>query len=62
MVWPSQFVTAQTNVEHSSEARFQLDLRVPDAALAAFLPASFRLNIATQGPAKDANIRVDNME
>src|SRR5438876_10808063 len=31
-------VHAQTLVEYSSEARFQLDLHVPDAALTPFLP------------------------
>jgi hypothetical protein len=51
-------VSAQTLVEYSSEARFQLDVRVPDAALAALLPAGFTLNVATQGAAKDANLRV----
>ena len=50
--------TAQTLVEYSAEARFQLDVRVPDAALASFLPAGFALNVATQGAAKDANLRV----
>jgi hypothetical protein len=49
---------AQTMVEHSNEARFQLDVRVPDAALAAFIPAGFTINIAAQGAAKDANLRV----
>jgi hypothetical protein len=49
---------AQTMIEQSSEARFQLDVRVPDAALAPFIPAGFTLNIATQGAAKDANLRV----
>jgi hypothetical protein len=48
---------AQTMVEHSSEARFQLDLKVPDSALMPYLPAGFRLNVATQGPAKDCNLR-----
>ena len=48
---------AQTTVENSAEARFQLDLHVPDAALAALLPTGFTLNVATQGPAKDANLR-----
>jgi molybdenum ABC transporter molybdate-binding protein len=48
---------AQTIVEHSAEARFQLDLRVPDAALAAYLPAGWTPNIAAQGPAKDCNVR-----
>lgn len=49
---------AQTLVEHSSEARFQLDVRVPEAALAAFLPPGFTPNIAAQGAAKDCNLRV----
>src|SRR6266481_2604048 len=48
---------AQTLVEHSSEARFQLDLHVPDAALMSYLPQGFALNVAAQGPAKDANLR-----
>jgi len=51
------FASAQTPVEHSSEARFQLDLHVPDAALMPYLPAGFTLNVATQGPAKDCNLR-----
>jgi hypothetical protein len=45
-------------VEQSNEARFQLDLAVPDAALAALLPSGFTLNVATQGAAKDANVRL----
>jgi hypothetical protein len=49
---------AQTLVEHSSEARFQLDVRVPDAALAAYLPPGWTPNVATQGAAKDCNLRV----
>ena len=48
---------AQTLVEYSAEARFQLDLHVPDAALASFIPAGWSLNVGTQGPAKDANLR-----
>ena len=48
---------AQTMVEHSSEARFQLDLKVPDAALMTHLPPGFTLNVATQGAAKDCNLR-----
>ena len=52
-----RYATAQTAVESSAEARFQLDLRVPDAALAAFLPTGWMPNVATQGPAKDANLR-----
>jgi len=50
-------VTAQTIVEHSAEARFQLDLHVPEAALAAFLPVGWTPNIAVQGAAKDCNLR-----
>ncbi|MSO57372.1 MAG: hypothetical protein EXQ55_10720 [Acidobacteria bacterium] len=49
--------SAQTPVESSSEARFQLDLHVPDSALATLLPAGWTLNVAAQGPAKDANLR-----
>ena len=49
---------AETPVEHSSEARFQLDVHVPDDALKAYLPAGFTPNVATQGAAKDCNLRV----
>ncbi len=48
---------AQTLVEHSGEARFQLDIHVPDAALMAYIPAGWSLDVATQGNAKDANLR-----
>ena len=48
---------AQTPVERSMETRFQLDLHVPDAVLKTFLPEGWTFNIATQGPAKDANLR-----
>jgi hypothetical protein len=48
---------AQTMVEYSSEARFQLDLHVPDAVLNSFLPQGWMPNIAAQGAAKDANLR-----
>lgn len=57
-------VRGQTLSEFSAEARFQLDLHVPDAALNAMLPQGFSLNVAAQGPAKDANLRaifVDRM-
>ena len=50
-------VHAQTPVESSTEIRFQLDLHVPDAALTPLLPPGFTLNVATQGPAKDCNLR-----
>jgi hypothetical protein len=49
---------AQTLVESSMESRFQLDLAVPQAALERMLPPGWRTNVATQGPAKDANLRV----
>lgn len=49
---------AETLVESSAETRFQLDLNVPDAAIKALLPAGFTLNVAAQGPAKDANLRL----
>jgi hypothetical protein len=44
-------------VESSAETRFQLDLQVPDAALAAYLPNGWTPNVATTGAAKDANLR-----
>lgn len=47
----------ETLTEYSSETRFQLDLHVPDAVLAALLPPNWTPNIATQGPAKDCNLR-----
>jgi hypothetical protein len=49
---------AQTLVESSLESRFQLDVHVPDAALAALLPPNWTPNVAAQGAAKDANLRV----
>ena len=54
----AEAVFGQTLLEYSAEARFQLDFHVPDAALNAMLPPGFTLNVATQGAAKDANIRV----
>jgi hypothetical protein len=51
-------VTAETLLEHSAESRFQLDFRVPDAALKSALPAGWEPVIATAGPAKDANLRL----
>ena len=53
-----RYVSAETALENSAEARFQLDVHVPDAALAKFLPTGWMPNIAAQGPAKDANLRV----
>jgi hypothetical protein len=55
--WAAQ-ARAETFVEHSSEVRMQLDLAVPAAALAKFVPAGFDMNVATQGAAKDCNVRM----
>ncbi|MGE0448534.1 MAG: hypothetical protein AB7Q29_03025 [Vicinamibacterales bacterium] len=54
---PAAPAHAQTIVESSSEVRFQLDLAVPDAALAPLIPPGFTLNVATQGAARDCNLR-----
>jgi hypothetical protein len=45
-------------VEMSNEARFQMDYRVPEAVLAAMMPAGFTSSPATTGPATDCNLRV----
>ena len=50
--------SAQTVIEQAAEHRFQLDFHVNDAALAKMLPAGWEAVIATQGPAKDANLRM----
>src|SRR5579863_10290682 len=49
---------AETLLENSMEFRFQLDFHVNEAALQKLLPAGWEQVIATQGPAKDANLRV----
>ncbi len=49
--------SAPTLVEYSSETRFQLDLHVPDAVLATYLPEHWTSSVAAQGPAKDCNLR-----
>src|SRR5262245_4611181 len=49
---------AETPIESSNETRFQLDFKVPDSALAAFLPQGFTPNVATTGAAKDCNLRI----
>jgi hypothetical protein len=49
---------AQTLVESSLEARFQLDFAVPAAALQRMIPAGFTVNVSMQGPATDCNLRV----
>jgi hypothetical protein len=52
------YAGAQTAIETSSEARFQLDVHVPDAVLKSWLPPGWMPNVAAQGAAKDANLRV----
>jgi hypothetical protein len=47
-----------TVIAQSSEYRFQMDFHVSDAALAKMLPAGWVSNAATQGAAKDANVRL----
>ena len=51
------FVHAETPVENSIETQFQLDLHVPEAVVAALLPAGWTSNVAAQGAAKDMNMR-----
>jgi hypothetical protein len=53
-----QNASAETLVESSAEARFQLDLQVPQAALVRHLPRGWKMNVRTEGAAKDANLRV----
>ncbi|MFL6447447.1 MAG: hypothetical protein ACJ746_07130 [Bryobacteraceae bacterium] len=53
----TQAIRAETLVERSVETRFQLDLLVPDSVLKTYLPAGWAPNVATQGPAKDCNLR-----
>lgn len=53
-----QFVRAQTVIEQAAEHRYQIDFRVNDAALAKMLPAGWETVIATEGPAKDCNLRM----
>jgi hypothetical protein len=48
---------AQNLQEYSSETRFQLDLKVSDAALASYLPKGWTPNVTAQGAAKDCNLR-----
>jgi hypothetical protein len=45
-------------VEQSNEYRFQLDLQVNQAALNRLLPAGWESAAATQGAAKDCNLRL----
>ncbi len=44
--------------EASTEVRFQLDLKVPDEVIKPYLPEGFTSLVATQGPAKDCNVRL----
>ena len=53
-----QAATPGKALETSHETRFQLDFHVPDAALNKLLPVGFTSNVAAQGPAKNANLRV----
>jgi hypothetical protein len=57
LVGLATYAGAETLTEYSAEMRFQLDLHVPDAVLATYLPTGWTSNTATQGPAKDANLR-----
>ena len=57
-LWVAAPAQAQTVVEQAAEHRYQLDFRVNDAALAKMLPVGWETVIATQGPAKDANLRM----
>src|ERR1700750_1478299 len=50
-------ISAQNLLESSSETRFQLDLKVPEAALMSYLPKGWTPNVAAQGAAKDCNLR-----
>jgi hypothetical protein len=50
--------TAQTIVQQAAEHRLQLDFHVNDAALAKMLPQGWEPMIATEGPAKDCNLRM----
>jgi hypothetical protein len=49
---------SESFVEHNAEFRMQLDFVVPDTALRRFLPSGWEPNVATQGPAKDCNLRL----
>jgi hypothetical protein len=50
--------SADTLVENSAEFRFQIDYQVNAAALQKLLPAGWEPAVATQGPAKDCNLRL----
>jgi hypothetical protein len=48
----------QILIESSIETRFQIDLKVPAAALTSLFPQGFSSSVATEGPAKDCNLRL----
>src|SRR5262249_54101216 len=50
--------SADKLVEQSVETRFQLDLRVPEAALAQFMPSGWSSYVEASGAARDANLRI----
>lgn len=50
--------SAQTVIEQSAEHRYQIDFHVNNAALTKLLPAGWETMIATEGPAKDCNLRM----
>lgn len=52
------FAYAQTILEQAAEHRYQIDFRVNDVVLAKKLPAGWETVIATEGPAKDCNLRM----
>ena len=49
---------AETVVAQTAEHRYQLDFHVNDAALARLLPQGWAPDVATQGPARDCNLRL----
>src|SRR4051794_11063278 len=55
---PAAAPPPMTMLAQSGEYRFQLDFHVNDAALAKLLPPGWVSNAATQGAAKDANVRL----
>ncbi len=58
VVLAAPMARADTLLEQAAEHRFQLDFHVPDAALQKMLPQGWAPLVATQGAAKDANIRM----
>ncbi len=58
LVMLTNAVNAQTLLESSAEARYQLDLQVSQSALQKFIPEGWSTNVSTEGASKDANLRV----